>query len=374
MPQEIVDMVIDHLVDRGWPSAADKRALGACALVCRSWVPRSRHHLFRRIVLDSRVADLIPLLRSENCTFAPYVRHITAFRTHTDPGDHHFDKIGKDLKRLTNVTTLMLDGMFHACAPWADFMSGFPKVTDVSIHFHLTGNSNCVLGMIHMLPALRRLDITPLSPAVYWKGKPPPPSINIPPQYLTPPRHLHSIKTGAESARHIFAWLKWYNCLKQIDQLELSAFPRADTPHVVESLRAMSGNLRHLKLSSEILLSFETVHRFASLIDVVDLSMFKNLQTLGLPKLNRNAQDATAYGQFLKFILRISSPLLESVVFTHPGNGYELMDWAAVDAFFASPNFPRLHTVEVNVPALREYFEEKLPLLHELGMLKIADS
>ncbi|KAJ7678157.1 hypothetical protein DFH06DRAFT_1465919 [Mycena polygramma] len=359
MPQEIIDMVIDHLVEsRGWLSAADKRALAACALVCRSWVPRSRHHLFRRIVLDNRVTNFTPLLRSENCTFAPNVRHITAFRTHTDPGDHHFDKIGKDLKRLTNVTKLMLDGMFHACAPWADFMSGFPKVTDLSVLFHLTGNSNCVFGMIHMLPALRRLDITPLSPVVFWTGKPPPPSIDIPPQYLTPPRHLHSIKTGAESTRHIFAWLKWYNCLKQIDELDLSALPPADVLQVIESLRVMSRNLHHLKLSSEILLSYETVHRF-------------ELTTLGLPKLNKNAQDATAYDQFLKFILRISSPSLESVVFIHPGNGYKLMDWAAVDAFFASPDFARLRTVQVQ-PSPREYFEGKLPRLHELGVLKIT--
>ncbi|KAJ7176669.1 hypothetical protein C8R46DRAFT_1213254 [Mycena filopes] len=371
MPQEIADMVIDHLVESGsLLTHKEKLTLGTCSLVCRSWIPRSRHHLFADIVLHSRtVAEFALLLRSKSCTFAPYVRHISAFRTFTDPEDHHFDKIGKDLKRLTNLTGLMLDGMFHACAPWTEFMSGFPKVTDVSIHFHLSGNSNCVLGMIHTLPSLRKLDISPISPVMFWTGKPPAPSIDIPPQYLTPPPRLHDISTGGITARHILAWMKWYNRLRQVDTLKLSPVPPEDTLQVAENLRLMGGTLRHLKLGWESLFMSNKVYRFASFIDILDLSPFKKLKSITIPQLNDDAQDGAAYERLLKFVLRISSPELESVVIDHPGVGYQLMDWVAVDRFFASPDFPRLRTV--HVPRLRDY-PEKLPMLHELGLLKIG--
>ncbi|KAJ7088636.1 hypothetical protein C8R44DRAFT_892702 [Mycena epipterygia] len=372
-PQEIIDMFIDNLAVGGeFSNDYSKPALAACALVCRSWVPRSRYHLFSHVVLDSDIAAFAPLLRSDKCTFLPSVRGISAFRTFMDPNDHHFDKIGKDLKRLTNVRTLMLDGMFHACAPWADFMCGFKNVTELSVHFHLAGNSNCVLGMIHMLPSLEQLSVRPLSPVIFWTGSPPPPSIDISPRDLTPPPPLHNLKTGGESARHLLAWLKWYNCLGKIDTLDLSPVPAADESQMNELLSRMGSTLRHLKLGSESLF-MGNGYRYASLLDIVDLSVYKKLKTLEIPKLNSDTQDAAAYEWLLKFILRISAPSLEHVVLDYPGAGYTLMPWTVVDTFFASPDFPRLRTVRISTPEqFNDYFKENLPRLHELGLLKIA--
>jgi len=51
LPSELTDTIIDYLYD-------DKEALAACSLVCRSWVPGSRYHLFCSItvVADSHLA------------------------------------------------------------------------------------------------------------------------------------------------------------------------------------------------------------------------------------------------------------------------------------------------------------------------------
>ncbi|KAJ7750422.1 hypothetical protein DFH07DRAFT_827686 [Mycena maculata] len=371
MPQEIIDMVIDNVADSPSHSFKDKRTLAACALVCRSWLPRTRHHLFDDITLNRSIASFAALLRSEHCTFAPYVRNISAFRTFMDPSDHHFDKIGKDLKRLTNVRTLMLDGMFHACAPWTDFMCGFKHVTELYLHFHLTGNSNCVLGMIHMLPALRRLEANPISPVVFWNSlRPPPPFIDIAPPHLTPPPHLHSIRTGGDSARHILTWLEWFDRLSQIDHLELSPIPGEDKESVLELLRRMGSSLQSLDVRSESV--FRDVFRHPSLLELLNVSMCKKLETLRVPNLNSNAQDVDAYETLRKFILGISAPTLESVIIEYPGERHKLMDWAAVDAFLAFPDFPRLRTVQISVGSqLGGYFEENLPRLHELGLLKV---
>jgi len=57
LPQELVDMIIDQLHN-------DRDALSVCALVCRSWLPTARVHLFGSIALAKRTdfANLIGLL------------------------------------------------------------------------------------------------------------------------------------------------------------------------------------------------------------------------------------------------------------------------------------------------------------------------
>lgn len=46
-PQELCDSFIDHLHD-------DRESLESCSLVCKTWVPPSRYHLFESIQLSSR--------------------------------------------------------------------------------------------------------------------------------------------------------------------------------------------------------------------------------------------------------------------------------------------------------------------------------
>jgi hypothetical protein len=49
-PAELTDRIIDFL-------HSDKRALAACSLVCKSWIPASRCHLFREFTLTSANAQ-----------------------------------------------------------------------------------------------------------------------------------------------------------------------------------------------------------------------------------------------------------------------------------------------------------------------------
>jgi len=49
LPQELVEDVVDCLSD-------DRPALEACSLVAKTWLPRSRHHLFNRVSLNSKNA------------------------------------------------------------------------------------------------------------------------------------------------------------------------------------------------------------------------------------------------------------------------------------------------------------------------------
>ena len=47
LPQEILDLIVDHLHD-------ESAALKACCIVTKSWIPRSRKHLFARVEFDTQ--------------------------------------------------------------------------------------------------------------------------------------------------------------------------------------------------------------------------------------------------------------------------------------------------------------------------------
>jgi hypothetical protein len=71
LPPELIDWVIDSLHD-------DRATLKTCALVCRSWVPTSRHHLSSYLVISTETRqDLIAILCSTSCMIGPAVRELT---------------------------------------------------------------------------------------------------------------------------------------------------------------------------------------------------------------------------------------------------------------------------------------------------------
>ncbi len=70
IPQEIRDEIMGYLHD-------DRPALRICALVCRAWLPRARHYLFRAVTLDpsSRSCNFVKL--AQECPeIQPLVRNL----------------------------------------------------------------------------------------------------------------------------------------------------------------------------------------------------------------------------------------------------------------------------------------------------------
>src|SRR5262245_31431042 len=70
LAQELSDNIIDHLHD-------DKPTLRRCGLVCRSWLPSSRFHLFSTICLRYyNIGTALTILCAHNSTISPYVRQL----------------------------------------------------------------------------------------------------------------------------------------------------------------------------------------------------------------------------------------------------------------------------------------------------------
>ncbi|KAF8869067.1 hypothetical protein BD779DRAFT_797413 [Infundibulicybe gibba] len=80
-PVELTDLIIDHLND-------DKESLQACSLVCSSWLPRTRHHLFSCFKFRNVPLSPFDLFRSPYCTIRPFVHALTiAFSDTFAPND-----------------------------------------------------------------------------------------------------------------------------------------------------------------------------------------------------------------------------------------------------------------------------------------------
>ncbi|KAF8192384.1 hypothetical protein K438DRAFT_1830085 [Mycena galopus ATCC 62051] len=74
LPPEVIDLIIDKLHDQ-------PHTLRACSLISHYWLPRSRHHLFRRMCLDAcNIGVCRGLLKSPHNTFSFHLRglHVTA--------------------------------------------------------------------------------------------------------------------------------------------------------------------------------------------------------------------------------------------------------------------------------------------------------
>jgi hypothetical protein len=74
LAQELIDEIIDHCY--GGPGGA--AAVNTCGLVCKRWLPRSRSHLFSRVILDAdNLPPFIDLVDSSSSPILSFIRHLT---------------------------------------------------------------------------------------------------------------------------------------------------------------------------------------------------------------------------------------------------------------------------------------------------------
>jgi hypothetical protein len=96
LPPELIDAIIELLHD-------DRLALATCALVRKSWVPASRHHLFSEItIVPESSRSFARLLSSSMCTIPPAVQHLELVEIQL------FHNLVDIASRLNNISKLSL--------------------------------------------------------------------------------------------------------------------------------------------------------------------------------------------------------------------------------------------------------------------------
>jgi hypothetical protein len=150
LPPELIDLVIDALHD-------DRATLKICALVCRSWVYASRHHLFSHLRVSPKGLDLIALLSSALCTIGPAVRYLIF---------EYIDDLPEIICRLPHVKRLTI--MNSTMSEFQDFTSpavvSFLRPLESLTFFKVTfDNPTTFLSLLLSFTQLRSLDWNCLS-------------------------------------------------------------------------------------------------------------------------------------------------------------------------------------------------------------------
>ena len=159
LPQEIFDLVVDHLHD-------DPTTLRACCLVPKSWIPRTRIHLFSRVEFRPHGPTLeswIQAFPNPSNSSAHYTRslHLSYFAVLAVlPWIHSFNyivelRVGPLEADSGRTSFAQLRGLSptpkclhisHSLSPLSevlDFICSFPFLEDLSLHCLTTvGDTN----------------------------------------------------------------------------------------------------------------------------------------------------------------------------------------------------------------------------------------
>ncbi|KAJ7053349.1 hypothetical protein C8F01DRAFT_1375233 [Mycena amicta] len=151
VPPEIQDLVINQVDPK------DKRTLGACSLVCRTWLALSRPIHFRSIHLDltynhSNAHAYAKLFKRRRQTFAAFVKEVVLQKRHS-----WVCTVLPDLLRHSPAVDSLRLVHFTAFEP--EDLHPFSKITRLSLvdSDHWLPRSNSILSFLRQLPLLTQL-------------------------------------------------------------------------------------------------------------------------------------------------------------------------------------------------------------------------
>ncbi|KAJ6460909.1 hypothetical protein C8R45DRAFT_1080952 [Mycena sanguinolenta] len=338
-PQELVDEVLGYLAEYSW-------TLGACSLVCRAWVIRSRSYIFETCIIhEDNVEGFCYLLRSPECTFLRSIRTIHAVRGIPHQQDSFFNEIPQF--QLPNVRTLDLTIGITVELPDADpsFYTGFfaqaafPHVTRLIIgrNYYTSPDFPVALDLICLFPALRELHILDLSRTMAR------PSSDIPPV----PPGLHSLHLCPNSANPVLTWLRSVGHLSNVRSLTFPPLRTYDVS-IKAALQHLGDALHHLDIHMQAM--------------VVTSSRYPALKSLILHSGMGSSGDHLA-----PLINGLVAPALECLVL-HMLSNPILPDWPALDASLCPVRFPCLRSVifkgfKFKPDVTRDFLRTALPSL-----------
>ena len=147
IPPELTDRIIDFL-------HSDRQALATCALVCKSWIPSSRLHLFETLYLaSSKILKLTHFLDSNDSTIERHVRTLKVV-----DGWVVFGRLAQHLSRFPALKSLILHGVhidIHELDDPCLWFHGITNLDVMSFYFKGPGHFCRFLNAFPLLEMLR---------------------------------------------------------------------------------------------------------------------------------------------------------------------------------------------------------------------------
>jgi hypothetical protein len=156
LPAELTDSIIDFLHD-------DEESLINCSLVCKAFLPVTRFHIFRNLLLDQwNVVGFIDLITQSSATVAPYVHRLAIDQGKSRHSDL-FQSLLQRLPRFTHLRSLELRNILwcHYSADTIDrLIFAFDGVTELKLFCLTLDAPTSLRSVITSFPALKRLSIS----------------------------------------------------------------------------------------------------------------------------------------------------------------------------------------------------------------------
>jgi len=235
LPHEVVDLIIDFLHN-------DRHTLATCAIVCRSWLPSSRYHLFSRVDLSlSDIEHFAKLFKRPKSTFPSYIQSLS-LAGNASSAQQRAPYVGWTyLEGLDAVDSLYLRHIEReALQPLAHskLLSSFHHLTRLDIAGIFCHSFDDVLDIICTYPHLRELSVS----AIWWQV----PGSQTFKQDLALPclRTLHLPSPPAP----LLEWLLARPSTLDVEALHMRRVPAIQSRLIGLFLRRLGSSLKHLEI------------------------------------------------------------------------------------------------------------------------------
>jgi len=237
LPAELTDSIIDHLY-------ADYRSLKICSTVCKTWLPRSRHHLFDDVnvcLQHSNHDSFFQLLDSPRATLVPYVRRLTL---RDQRGDKWVFRAIHRLTALTAVKSLVVEQMQFAelqTKTIPALCAAFRGLESLRMYQVSFGSLAHLMNMLSASTSLEHIELS----MVEWD------SIEMcsTDGDQKAPSRLRSLTLGSNCNKNaVIAWLQFCRPVPSIEVLQLSLIRKAPTQSMCNFLCILGPSLKSLGL------------------------------------------------------------------------------------------------------------------------------
>ncbi|KAJ7849650.1 hypothetical protein B0H14DRAFT_865721 [Mycena olivaceomarginata] len=349
-PPELEDVVIDFCHD-------DHATLASCGLVCQSWIPTSRYHLFSSISLTAKNApDFLGIL-SRSHSIRPLVRDVELRFSGSSLLDLHVVPILALLTQATRLSLRPVRDEVTRTVCTSSLSSALPALRLVHLKFDFKSRFESLQQVIDCACLCPQLESLEVGGSWMKTGDP-----AARPQL---PQTLHTLILTCDLDNFLTWFLALEDRMPTIQHLSLHHIVRREVPTVVRYLQTASPTLKSLCLAFR---DGDAPDQLAQQVDLTQSTGLLDFQLEGsaagvlsslwtlLPQLSLCATEIT---------LTIRSQHQPDMVHTYP--------WFALDSKLCSAKRLTLVVVEplTRLPRsdLAEGIVKQLPLTRAQGIV-----
>lgn len=231
MPLELVDLILDY-------AHSNPSTLAACSLVCKSWFPSARFHIFSSVNLNADSACAFSsILNSTSSTIAHFINRVDV--KDTCESARWLPAVFPSLDRLPSLTAISITSSFDTPFSHAVLytLSSFTNLVELKLVDCSFDDFSDVQELLCAFPALESLHIE-----ADW----PEPS-SIEPTADSPSLRLKELFLRCEAA-HVLEWFLIQPDVAPVSKLTLHGIDAFELPVVTNYLQALGPALTHLTI------------------------------------------------------------------------------------------------------------------------------